>query len=191
MWRPLRTEWRRSVITWPAWAATSIVLIGSLLGLHAHTGLGLGSIGGGRPHDRRRAARVPGFGANARAKKRTLLLPRMACMAVGRALTVLLGLLPPLRNPLMSSWCNGIVPFAMKGVPRDRERVEGFIRHDDPSRIGARVVLRVDGQAGGGGAGDARDQGFAAGQRAAHPARLSPRNNRCSIGFPWLVPGGR
>lgn len=36
-----------------------------------------------------------------------------------------------------------------------------FIRHADPGRIGAPVVLRADGQAGGGGAGDARDQGFA------------------------------
>ncbi len=53
----------------------------------------------------------------------------------------------------------------------------------------ARVALRVDGQAGGDG--DARDQGFAAGQRAVRQARRSTRNNRCSIWFPWLVPGGR
>ncbi len=53
-----------------------------------------------------------------------------------------------------------IVPLAMKGVPREREPVEGFIRHADPGRIRPRVAFRADGQAGGG-AGDARDQGFA------------------------------
>ena len=80
----------------------------------------------------------------------------------------------------------------MKGIRRDMRRVAFFIRPDDPGRIGARVVLRVHGQAGGGGgAGDTLDQGFAAGQRAARPARLSTLNSRCSIVFPWLVPGGR
>ena len=39
----------------------------------------------------------------------------------------------------------------MKGIRRNMERVEGFIRHDDPGRIGTRVVFRVDDQAGGGG----------------------------------------
>ena len=79
----------------------------------------------------------------------------------------------------------------MKGILRDMQRVKCFIRHDDPGRIGARVVLRMHGQTGGGGAGDALDQGFAAGQRAARQARRSTLNSRCSILFPWLVPGGR
>ena len=35
----------------------------------------------------------------------------------------------------MSSWRNGIVPFAMKGIGRDMQGVEFFIRHDDPGRI--------------------------------------------------------
>ena len=80
----------------------------------------------------------------------------------------------------------------MKGIVRDMQGVEFCIRHDDPGRIGALVVLRVHGQAGGGGgAGDTLDQGFEAGQRPARQARLSTLNNRCSILFPWLVPGGR
>ena len=80
----------------------------------------------------------------------------------------------------------------MKGILRDMQRVEFFIRHDDPGRIGALVVLRVHGQAGGGGgAGDTLDQGFEAGQRAARQARLSALTSRCSILVPWLVPGGR
>ena len=58
----------------------------------------------------------------------------------------------------------------MKGIRRDMERVEFFIRRDDPGRIGAFVVLREHGQAGGGGAGDSLDQGFEAGQRAARQA---------------------
>ncbi len=89
----------------------------------------------------------------------------------------------------MSSWRNGIVRH--ERLPRDRERVEGFVRHDGPGRIGALVVLRMDGQTGGrGGAGDARDQGFEAGQRAARQSRLSTLNNRGRIVFPWLLPGG-
>ena len=57
----------------------------------------------------------------------------------------------------------------MKGIRRDMQRVEFFIRHDDPGWIGALVVLRMHGQTGGGGAGDALDQGFEAGQRPAPP----------------------
>ncbi len=47
------------------------------------------------------------------------------------------GDLPGVRIPIiiMSSWRNGIVPFAMKGIRRDRQRVECFIRHDDAGRI--------------------------------------------------------
>ena len=47
--------------------------------------------------------------------------------------------MPPyaLRNPviMMSSWRNSIVPFAMKGIPGEVDRLEFLVGHDDAGRI--------------------------------------------------------
>ena len=118
MWRTFRTEWRRTMLTWPAWVATAVVLVASLLGLQTYASLGIGaglawhafsyavvSVGIVVPivaavgfGDRMAGDARSGYLALAlmRVPPRTLLLARLACMAVGAAVAVLLGLLPAL-----------------------------------------------------------------------------------------------